>query len=297
MASADTSEWIVFHSGRIAMLLIRMAMIFGRIAMCFKKIEYIFVSMLNQIHYRKMKQLVYLWSFITIFSHPQSSDPMKRTIFCLLILSVSLSMSGQFSEPVDYDKQTFASYAEMVYKISNIYLKPLAGFKDTERYETMWGATELGPSRQCAADWAGPTFLSKNEDCLIMYARFPTEFTSPRGEAQWEISSNLYAKGIKIDISDYLSVEPILKTTKGATETDSVFVYVIPKPEDVFLTNDVVNEPLEAFRKEHLSHCIGIIVQRKGTTVMHFKVLFSEKGFRQKDKYIKKILKNIRFEE
>lgn len=227
---------------------------------------------------------------------------MKRTIFCFLVLSVSLSMAGQSSEPVDYDKKTFASYAEMVYKISSIYLKPLAGFKDTERYEMMWGATEMGPSRQCAADWAGPTFLSKNEDCLIMYARFPTAFTSPRGEARWEISSNLYAKdlyakGTKIDISDYLSVEPIFETTKGATETDSMFVYVIPKPEDVFLMNDVANDPLEAFRKEHLTHCIGIIVQRKGTTVMHFKMLLSDKGFLRKDNYLKQLMKSIRFEE
>jgi len=85
---------------------------------------------------------------------------------------------------------------------------------------------------------------------------------------------------------------------KGATAADSVFIYEFPKPENIFLMNDIFEYPLGSFRKKYMSHCIGIIVLRgDGIAEVHFKMFLSDKGYMHKDKYIDKLLASIRFEE
>ena len=199
-----------------------------------------------------------------------------------------------------YEKATFKEYAKHMLILYEMRITSPEGFKETKYFGVGWAANPNDGPGVCAADFLGPSFLSKDGECLVLYAYEPTlmsrfQFPSARSVAKSEIESTLMGKDGRVPsyrIEDYLSVVPTLGTATGlrSPTTDSIYMYTIPNSYKTQFSND----KLESLKESRFPHCLGVHITYLSKINLHFKLYLSDEGLKNKDMYIDRVLSGIR---
>ncbi len=184
-------------------------------------------------------------------------------------------------------------------------LNPVKGFLDEGIYSSMLSFCDkptlyLGPSSEpvaFAGDGIGAIWSSADHHCAILYCD-PIWGKNDRlvDQVNYDLSANVSCRdtsAVEINPADYIILAEALKQTKE-TPGDSICLYWLPDPGCMRLALDGWRY-LPETRFPH-AHCLGLLVTKPSNYPLRFKLLLSDKGFRQKDKYIKRILKSIEFE-
>ena len=231
---------------------------------------------------------------------------MKKILLIIAALCLLSAAHAARPKPVPgskYESYTFKEYAKHVLLLCNFRITPPEGFKETKWFENIWMANPDAPARQRAGDFLGPAFLSKDGQCMVLYAAMPRahdnllapdrESLPARHTAIWEIESNLIEKDGHLPlyrIDDYLSVIPTPLKGLVLGSTDSTCIYTFPHGNKTKLADD----KLESLKASRFPHCIGVDMYYYGESRMHFKMYLSDEGMKNKDAYLDYIFRSIR---
>ena len=192
--------------------------------------------------------------------------------------------------------------------VTGLGLNPVKGFQDEGIYASLLTVCEkptlsLGDSSKpvaVAGDGIGAIWSSADHQCTLLYCDAIPEAANKKSlvdHIAQELSANVScgdASAVDMTPADYILSSKALRRNDHIPG-DSICLYMLPFPGSMRLTLDGWKY-LSETRFPH-AHCLGLLVIRPSKSPLRFKILLSDKGFRQKDKYIKKILKSIRFEE
>ena len=238
----------------------------------------------------------------------------KKYIGVLLLCGLMMqAYAFPYVEGAPY-KPSFDSYAEFMRGESGVILKPVKGFTDEDNYYSSLLFSDRPSVRledafapvALAGDSFGPIWSSSDKHCTICYCdemhKLPDEELRmalgyreyrPMDLINKELQGNMAdGKGNSQEIKDFLISVQSAKQL-GLSDKDSVYIYIFPQPERISF---LLAQDAEMLRIPH-DACIGLLISGQNAEYMRFKMLFSDKGLRKKDKYIKKILKSIRVEE
>ena len=196
-------------------------------------------------------------------------------------------------------------YFEEIKAVTTRGLNPVKGFFDEGIYISILTFCDkpnlyLGASSEpvaYAGDGIGAVWSSVDHQCTILYCD-PMWGKNDRlvDLVNSDLSANVSCRdtsAVEINPADYIILAEALKQTKE-TPGDSICLYWLPDPGCMRLALDGWRY-LPETRFPH-AHCLGLLVTKPSNYPLRFKLLLSDKGFRQKDKYIKRILKSIEFE-
>lgn len=238
----------------------------------------------------------------------------KKYIGILLLFGLTIQAHAfPYVEGAPY-KPSFESYAEYMRGESGVVLKSIKGFTDEDNYYSSLIFSDRPSIRledafapvALAGDSFGPIWSSSDKQCAICYCdemhKLPDEELRlapgnrpyyPTDLINKELQGNMAdGTGNAQEIRDFLISVQSAKQV-GLSDNDSIYIYYFPQPERMSFL------PAQDEEMPNLPHdaCIGLLISGQNTEYMRFKMLLSEQGLRQKNKYIKKILKSIRFEE
>ena len=229
---------------------------------------------------------------------------MKKILLIIAAMCLMPALYGAKQKPVHfiptYEKATFKEYAKHMQILYEMCITPPDGFKETKYFGVGWTANPDDGPGVCAGDFLGPSFFSKDGECLVLYAFEPVlmsrfQFPSARSVAKSEIESTLMGKDGRLPsyrLEDYLSVVPTLESVTGlrSPTTDSIYIYTIPNSHKTQFSND----KLESLKESHFPHCIGVYITYLSRIGLHFKMYLSDEGLKNKDMYIDRVLRGIR---
>lgn len=185
------------------------------------------------------------------------------------------------------------SYAQYLKGSKGIEVQSMKGFFSPVEYDALWISNwELTDVSKRWLPSHGEMMAfeaeSKDGECKVYFSS-EKSLELPCGSAcktaAYEIGSNLSDGDADdyptFDLNDYMDV----RARQGG---DTVIVYNLPNVEVIrFVTNDGRFALDGRYR-----HASGIIVTR-GTQLLRLKVVFTEKGYSSKDKYLDRIIKSI----
>jgi hypothetical protein len=238
---------------------------------------------------------------------------MKRykLILPLLLLSCALNLLAQ-ENPI-YE-ENFPAYIDYFSKEFGIDCKIPEGFTSMEKYFVMWKVREN--NNKHTGNMYGPLFLSKDENCLIMFPSIPNDVSkdnikfknensmplNPWSQINAEINtalglyyyhgSPLNSNTTKLDFNDYVTVLSG-KKVREMFNADTLYFYDIPGADSVFF----IDESIEKLRKRKYPNCTGFVIYKLDIAILDFKFLFTEKGEKNKEKYFNMLNKHIWFDE
>ena len=224
----------------------------------------------------------------------------------MLILALATGCKDRASHGIsstsEFYEHDFKSYAQYVRAHTGYILSPVKGFRDYGEYDVMWGANSSLDLSFTAGDMGAVCLVSRDRNCLIMYGAVLQELAiSPdhlpvmsRRRIRDELVGNLCdSTGMApyVRLGDYLEVRTAADYQLARTPEDSVLFYTFPNGRAVCLIGE--RDGLGQFKKQSLPYCMGIEIASRGASQMHFKVLFSEEGFKKKETYIGKLMDSL----
>ena len=225
-------------------------------------------------------------------------------VMCILFLAAGCKGRGthDLSSESEFYEHNFKSYARYVRAHTGYILSPVKGFKDYGEYDVMWGANSSLDLSFTAGDLGAVCLVSRDRNCLIMYGSVLQELEiSPdhlpvmsRRRIRDELVGNLWdstGTAPYVRLGDYLDVRPAADYQLARTPEDSVLFYTFPNGRAVCLMGE--RDGLGQFKRQSLPYCMGIEIASRGASQMHFKVFFSEEGFKKKETYIGKLMDSM----
>lgn len=239
---------------------------------------------------------------------------MKQNTCILLLFGLMMQAHAfPYVQGAPY-RPSFDSYAEYMRGEYDVILKPVKGFTDEDNYYSSLIFSDRPSIRledafapaALAGDSFGPIWSSSDKHCTICYCdevhKLPDEELHMAPGYRAYCPTDLINKELQGNVADGTGNTPEMRgglisvqsaRQVGLSDKDSIYIYCFPQPERMSFL------PAQDEEMPNLPHdaCIGLLISGQNAEYMRFKILLSDKGFRQKDKYIKKILKSIRFEE
>lgn len=226
---------------------------------------------------------------------------MKKLLFSFIIVfSICDCLPGQ--EKLLYE-ETMKGYTAYVLKEFNMVCKMPEKFINLDQYNVMLKIRK--DKDKHVGNLYGPVFLSSDSDCIAMYCALPhrslEQFASPvypRSQITAEIKTALglyYSFGhslnkdsSKFDFNEYVTTVAVKKARK-MFNADSVYIYDIPGADSVYF----LNGPLKKMREHKYPYCTGVFISKNDRAAMDVKLFFTEKGKKNKEKYINQLRKRI----
>ena len=213
---------------------------------------------------------------------------MKKVFLCTMAAMLSVSVAMPLSG-ASFDQGLFESYAENLKNIRGVELKRIRGFKEMEVYHSYWLSAPLPTGeteqRERAGDLFGPVLLSVDGQCAIAYGEENADGGFDAGKrVRFEIESNCTDTAgnvCPVNLENRLTVKEI--PTLG-----SIYIYDFPN-----VANMEIRHTGGEFPDLDYKCCIGVIVERAGVSLCHFKLFMTEKGSRRAKRYVKKLLGSI----
>lgn len=128
-----------------------------------------------------------------------------------------------------------------------------------------------------------------NKDSSAVESKLGANSTFPRSQITVELRAALgmidrygfTADSIPLDFYDYVTVQSG-KKNREMFNADSVYFY---------------NLPLDKAYQGKYTYCTGMVISKKGRATMLFKWFFTPKGKKKEDEYIKRLSKQIWYDE
>ena len=196
--------------------------------------------------------------------------------------------------------------------ITGFELNPVKGFQDEGIYASLLmfcdkPTISLVNSRKAVAmagDGVDAIWSSSDHQCTLLYCGDMVADSDVAAKKKrlvdhiaQEMSANVScrdASSVVVNPAEYILFTKALRHAQG-TSGDTICVYLLPDPGCMRLALDDLKH-LSETRFPH-DRCLGVLVTGRSANPLRFKLLLSEKGFRHKNKYIKQLMKSIRFEE
>jgi len=235
-----------------------------------------------------------------------------KKIHLLILFTFAFNL---FAQENDFYKKNFDAYKDYLLKESGILFKMPENYKDLNKYYVSFKIRE--DHAKFTGNMYGPMLISKDKECIVMYpATVPiiskeimeywkkrTPASARPGPIENEIKTSLglfYGPGnslnnnsVKIDFDDYVTVIAG-KKAREMFNADSIYIYDIPGADSVFF----FDKSIEKMRKEKYPNCTSLIILKNGTRgSIDIKLFFTEKGRKNKEKYINMLSKNIWYDE
>jgi hypothetical protein len=226
---------------------------------------------------------------------------MKKLLFSFIIMfSTWGCLLGQ--EKLLYEK-TMNGYTGYVLKEFNMVCKMPDKFINLDKYNVILKIRK--DKDKHVANMYGPVFLSRDSDCIAMYCALPhrssEQFASPvypRSQITAEIKTALglfyfynhplNKNSSPFDFNKHVTTVADKKARK-MFNADSVYIYDIPGADSVYF----LNRPLEKMREHKYPYCTGVFISKNDRAAMDVKLFFTEKGKKNKEKYINLLKKRI----
>ena len=253
---------------------------------------------------------------------------MRYYRFILVVVAILFTGSPFAQEKLWYEKN-FLAYNEYLSKEFGIVCDIPDRFTDLDKYYVIWKVRE--EKDRHSGGLYGPVFLSGDKGCLLIYAARPFYITGddaelfkrtamierlvnndppasvtavspgrnyPRSQISVEINTALglyYRYGhpsnndsVKIDLNDYMRIISGNKA-HAMFNADSIFIYDIPGADSVYF----FDSSLEEMRMGKYPYCTGIFICKDGRATMYFKLFFTERSSRKKEKYFNMLSKQV----
>lgn len=238
---------------------------------------------------------------------------MKKQIIYLLFL-FSLSALSQQNKPYEYNFSSYQSYFKE--KVGVTIKIPKKFNKKLDKYFQYWKASV--DKEKMTANIYGPFFITKDKNCMIA---LPYDNNAERDRLQNK--ENYHNKNFFFDAKGKLVGEILTSLGlcnsgcgslhneiekkefykyvevvfgKKASEKYNANAYAIVDLPNAHKTH-FLDKDLEKLRKEKYPYCTSLFIQNDNSAVLSFKLYFTEKGFKKKEKYIKMLDKHIWFDE
>lgn len=243
---------------------------------------------------------------------------MKKFGLIVFVLSI-FSVFGTNAQNNPYEK-TFSDYASYLNSEYGINCHKPRKLKDQKKFFIPMAIRENANS----GFLYGPIFLSRDKNAMVMYPSLPLNFTKsdidwenkislinsqaynesspqpkltrtvndkfPRAQVESEIKASLnlidengrpLPEAKNFDLDDYLTIIAG-KEARRRFNADTIYLY---------------NLPLEKPYKTNYKHRIGMVLSKKNRATLLFKLLFTDKGIKNKQTIIKMLNENVWYNE
>jgi len=228
----------------------------------------------------------------------------KQILSFIVLFSIGGCLQGQ--ENLLYEK-TIKGYTGYVFKEFGISCKMPEKFINLDKYNVML-KIRRNKDKHIGSIY-GPTFLSKDKECIAMYCAFPHRFSEefslpvyPRSQITAEIKTalGLYyfydhplnKNSSQFDFNNYVTTIADKKARK-MFNADSVYIYEIPGADSIYF----LNGPLEKMRENKYPYCTGVFISKNDRAAMDVKLFFTEKGKKNQENYINLLREKIWYDE
>lgn len=238
---------------------------------------------------------------------------MKKKIIIYIFFFLCLSVLSQKNKPYEYN---FVSYQNYFKEEVGVTIKiPKQFKKKINKYFQYWKASV--DKEKMTGNIYGPFFLTKDKNCMVALP-YDNYASSSRLKSYKTPNKNFYfyAKGqlvgeilTALDLCNYNCgrfnnkaekkefykyVEVVFgKRAKEKYNANAYAIFDIPNAHKTYF----FDKDLEKLRKEKYPYCTSLFIQKDDSAVLDFKLYFTEKGFKKKEKYIKMLDKHIWFDE
>lgn len=207
---------------------------------------------------------------------------MKKNRSHLPIVLLLLAMLTAGHADAQHSKAPFKAYSRFVSKVFDISWKQPKGFTDLHTRE-YW---QPNNDKSSVMNY-NYLFRSEKEDCIILY---------PEVDFLHSISQRADLPGTKQLITGDLN----LKGSPEETERKFRQQVTVLSGEDArqFFNADTVyicQPPLTTPYKEKYTHCTAIYAHKQNRPPLYFKCLFTDEGAQDKDAYIRRLRKAVRY--
>ena len=225
----------------------------------------------------------------------------------------SLSVLSQKNKPYEHN---FSSYQNYFKEKVGVTIKiPKKFNKKLDKYSQYWKASV--DKEKMTANIYGPFFITKDKNCMIAlpYDNYATLyllknrknddknfFFYAKGQLVGEILTSLglcnsrcgslHNETEKKEFYKYVEVV-FGKKAREKYNANAYAIFNLPNADKTYF----FDKDLEKLRKEKYPYCTSLFIQKDERAVIDFKLYFTEKGFKKKEKYIKMLDKHIWFDE
>lgn len=236
----------------------------------------------------------------------------KYFVFTLTILMATNLYSQKnwfYEHNVNSYKNYFKEKVGVTIKIPKKFNKKL------DKYFQYWKASV--DKDKMTGNIYGPFFITKDKNCMIA---LPSDNYAQlyllKNKKNYDKNFFFYAKGqlvgeilTSLGLCDsgcgslnnetekkefYKYVEVVFgKKAREKYNANAYAIFDLPNADKTYF----FDKDLEKLRKEKYPYCTSLFIQNDNSAVLDFKLYFTEKGFKKKEKYIKMLDKHIWFDE
>ena len=232
---------------------------------------------------------------------------MKISISSIVLVFFSCSIFAQ--EIIPYERN-FEAYQKYHSEKSGVIFKIPEKFKDMNKYFVAFKIRE--DTAKYIGNRYGPLLISKDKQCIVMYPAmvaiqkdYTTEklFSYRMAQIFAEIETALgfhYGPGNPNNRTGGFNSKNHITTIIGERildmyNADASYIYDIPGADSTFFLMD---KQLEIMRKKKYPNCTGLLIHKEGIRGgIYLMFLFTEKGKKNKEKYINMLSKKIWYDE